>query len=105
MAKVIDITEKLSFDGNPRLKIRDVEIEVNADAETVLKLLGEMQDGVAPENTVKMINLLITGESREALRALNLQFWDYQKVLLAAIELVVDTGEEAPGEAETHTTT
>lgn len=39
MAKIIDITEKLSFDENPRIKIKSVEIEVNADASTVLKIM------------------------------------------------------------------
>ena len=37
MAKVLDITEKLSFEGNPRLKIKGRELEVNADAPTMLK--------------------------------------------------------------------
>ena len=35
MSKVIDITEKLSYEENPRLTIKGEEIEVNADAETV----------------------------------------------------------------------
>lgn len=105
MAKVVDITDKLSFDGNPRLKIKDVEIEVNADAETVLKLLNEIQGGMTQEKTLRMIDLLITGESKEALKDLKLQFKDYQTVLFAAMDLVVDTGEDAPGEMETHTTT
>ena len=33
MAKVVDITEKLTFDGNPRLGIMGKELEVRADAE------------------------------------------------------------------------
>ena len=36
--KIVDITEKLSFDENPVLKIKDVTVEVNSDAATVLKL-------------------------------------------------------------------
>ena len=35
MGKIIDITDKLSFDGNPKLKIKDNELEVNADAPTM----------------------------------------------------------------------
>ena len=41
MAKIIDITEKLDFDTNPKIAIKGKEIEVNADAETVLKIMGE----------------------------------------------------------------
>ena len=44
MAKVIDITEKLDFDTNPKIAIKGKEIEVNADAETVLKIMGEFGD-------------------------------------------------------------
>lgn len=39
MSKVIDITEKLNFEENPKLKIKDAEIEVNTDATTVLTLM------------------------------------------------------------------
>ena len=30
MGKVVDITEKLGFEENPKLKVKDVELEVNA---------------------------------------------------------------------------
>ena len=39
MAKVIDITEKLDFEGNPKIKVKEIEIEVNADAAYVPKKL------------------------------------------------------------------
>lgn len=42
MAKIIDITDKLTFDGNPSLKIRGKVLEVNADAPTMLKVMGLM---------------------------------------------------------------
>lgn len=41
MVKKVDITEKLNFDENPKMVIKGVEIEVNADAETMLKIMGE----------------------------------------------------------------
>ena len=40
MAKKIDITEKLSFEENPRLVVKGKELEVNADAATVLEIMG-----------------------------------------------------------------
>ena len=40
MAKVVDITSKLEFDGNPKLRIKDKEIEVIADAPTMLKVMN-----------------------------------------------------------------
>jgi len=45
MAKIIDITDKLTFDGNPSLKIRGKVLEVNADAPTMLKVMGLMGNG------------------------------------------------------------
>lgn len=48
--KIIDITEKLSFEENPILVIKGKELEVNTDAETVLKLMGIIGD---QEDTVK----------------------------------------------------
>ena len=40
MAKVVDITDKLNFDENPKLKIKGVVVTVNADAETMLRIMG-----------------------------------------------------------------
>ena len=39
MGKVIDITEKLSFEDNPKLKVKGKVFEVNADASTMLKVM------------------------------------------------------------------
>lgn len=52
MAKVVNITEKLSFDENPRLVVQDQEFEVNADAETVIKVMGVL----AEENQLQAMN-------------------------------------------------
>ena len=40
MGKVVDITEKLTFDENPKLLIKGKELEVKADAPTVLKAMS-----------------------------------------------------------------
>lgn len=44
MAKIVDITDKLSFDGNPKLVIKGKELEVNADAPTMLKVMGLLRN-------------------------------------------------------------
>ena len=69
--KIVDITEKLSFDENPVLKVKDVTVEVNSDAATVLK-------------------------DRKKIDKLNLQFKDFQTIIMAAVDLI--TGDEEPGE-------
>ena len=55
MGKVVDITEKLGFEENPKLKVKDVELEVNADAKTVLQIMGIIGNGkdVTPDQTCK----------------------------------------------------
>ena len=40
MARKVDITDKLSFEENPSLVIKGEVLEVNADAPTMLKVMG-----------------------------------------------------------------
>ena len=42
MARKVDITDKLSFEGNPSLVIKGKALEVNADAPTMLKVMGQV---------------------------------------------------------------
>lgn len=96
--KTIDITEKLNFDGNPKLIIKGKPYEVNADAATVLKIMGEIGDGTnaTAKTVVNMYELLFPEKTRKDIDKLNLQFSDFQTVVSAAIELV--TGESDQGE-------
>lgn len=103
MAKKVDITEKLSFDENPCLLVKSIELEVNADASTALKLLGLIGNGVeSPEQVTNMYELLFTEEAKEKIESLHLSFQDFKVVVENAIQLI--TGEEEPGEEKTHTT-
>ncbi len=66
MAKVVDITEKLSFDENPCLVVKGEKIEVDASAETVIKIMGKFKEG--NEGTAKFVmetyELIFPKESR-----------------------------------------
>lgn len=106
MAKVIDITEKLSFSGNPKLIIKDKELEVNADAATVLQVMGIINDGTdtTPKDVVDMYNLIFPEKERKAIEEMKLGFNDFYKVVECAIDLISGGG-EVKGEAQTHTTT
>lgn len=96
MAKVVDITEKLNFDENPSLLIKGKKIEVDASAETVLKVMGKFSEGGTekPQFVVDMYNLIFPEQSRNAISELGLKFNDFQTLVEAAIELIVDDGEE-----------
>lgn len=90
MAKIVDITDKLSFEENPKLVIKGKEYEVNADATTVLRVMGIIGDGndVSPKDVVSMYELIFSEESRHDIEKIKLQFDDFQKVVEAAIGLI-----------------
>ncbi|PWJ27990.1 hypothetical protein A8806_110165 [Faecalicatena orotica] len=90
MAKVIDITDKLDFEGNPKLKIKDEEIEINADAATMLKLMGVMGDNDEPgsKEVLEMYNLLFASSERKKIEKLKLNFKDFTAIIFIAIGLV-----------------
>jgi hypothetical protein len=107
MAKVIDITEKLSFEENPRLCVRDTELEVQADARTVLKMMSIMSDGQPTNRDVlDCLNLLLSERDRAKLDEMNLSFKDYMAVVYEAMNLATgDASEKTAGETQTHTMT
>lgn len=97
MAKVVDITDKLSFDGNPKLVIKGTELEVNADAPTMLKVMGllDMKD-INPKDVMEAFNMLIPEESRKKIEKMKLSFADLMVVVQEAVGLVV--GDASAGE-------
>ena len=96
MARVVDITEKLDFDSNPRIKIKDKEYEVNADAETVLKAMGLFGEpgGMTPASVVKVYELIFDEQTREEISKLKLQFTDFETLVMAAVNLITGENEE-----------
>lgn len=97
MAKVVDITDKLDFDSNPKIKINGKEYEVNADAETVLKVMGLFGDEVTPADVVKIYELIFEEKARKEITKLKLKFKDFQTVVMYAVNLITGN-EESKGE-------
>ncbi len=98
MARIIDITDRLSFGERPRVKIKEVEIEINTDAPTVLKIMSVMNDDGDP---LKMYQLLFDKENRTRLEQMKLSFKDFMKVIEISMNLATGEdiqGEELPGE-------
>ena len=93
MAKVIDITDKLTFDGNPSLMIKGKKLEVNADAPTMLKEMNFMTAGCVEINQInEAYELIFPEKSRKEIEKFKLNFEDWTTVVEAAMDLVV--GEE-----------
>ena len=106
--KIVDITEKLSFEEKPIIVIKGVELKVNDDAETVLRIMGFLNNGsdVTPGEIVEMVDLLFTEESGEKLKALHLNFNDFYTVINYAIDFITGNAEEeSEGELTTPATT
>lgn len=92
MGKVVDITDKLSFDGNPKLCIRGKELEVNADAPTMLKVMGLMgKEEPGVQEILDTYELMFPEKSKEEIKNLGLNFQDLIVVVQEAVTLI--TGE------------
>jgi len=98
MAKVIDITEKLTFEGNPSLVIKGKKLEVNADAPTMLKVMGLMStDEPGMAEILKAYDMMFPEKSQKEIEKLKLNFNDLVVVIKEGINLI--TGDvAAPGE-------
>ncbi len=104
MAKKVDITEKLSFEENPRIIIKGKEFEVNSDAETMLLIMGDFSNKSETEATLSAYERMFGKKDRETINKMKLPFKDLMVIIKEAMSLV--SGEEDDeGEAEAHTTT
>lgn len=105
MSKIIDITNKLNFEEKPIIKIKDVEIEANNDAATMLKvvaLFSENSESVAVKNIITIYNLLFDEDNRKKIDSLKLSFEDFSTLVMESAQLLMNNGEE-PDEGETAT--
>ena len=91
MARKIDITDKLTFDGNPVLVIKGKELEVNADAPTMLKVMGLVGGNPSPKEIVEIYDAMFPEKARKELDKLKLTFDDLVTVINTAVSLI--TGE------------
>ena len=89
MARVVDITSKLEFDGNPKLKIKDKEIEVNADAPTMLKVMNLVGDDPTPKDIIELYKLIFPEESRKILDGMKLSFANLITVVEVAVSIIL----------------
>lgn len=67
MAKVVNITDKLEFEANPILEVGTIEVEVNADAETMLRLMGIFAENGELEAVGKAMELIFKPEDVKAI--------------------------------------
>lgn len=94
MSRAVDITEKLSFESNPELVIKGKHLEVNADAPTLLKVMGLMEKespSISDINTA--FEMLFPEKARKEVGKLGLKIPDWMILVQEAITLVTGAGE------------
>ena len=80
MAKVVDITDKLTFDGNPCLMI---------NAPTMMKVINVTRNGgTSAENMNELYELVFPEKSRKVIDSLKLLVPDWMTVIQEAIKLI-----------------
>ena len=90
MAKVVDITDKLTFEGNPSLMIKGKKLEVNADAPTMLKVMGIMgADNSSVNEILKAYDMMFPELSKKEIEKMKLNFNDLIVVVQEAVGLII----------------
>ena len=96
MARKVDITDKLSFEENPSLVIKGKVLEVNADAPTMLKVMGLMSaDDPGAREILEAYDMMFPERSKKELERMKLGFKDLIVVVQEAVQLI--SGEEPGG--------
>lgn len=102
MGKIVDITSKLGFKENPKIRIRNTEVSVNTDAQSVLQIMGIYGDGsVSVEKMLDIRDILFAKEDRDRLDEMKLSFDDYMTVIETAVNLATGGEDEEPEKLET----
>lgn len=95
MAKMVDITDKLNFEEKPVIKIKETELKVNNDADSMLKMIDALSGDTDDAKIVsKCIPLLFDAADRKKLEKLKLSFADYAMAIRTAIDLA--KGDSSP---------
>lgn len=101
MARVIDITDRITFEENPVVTVKGVEIELNADALDFLTVVGMMKDGDGTDNLPEVCRkLCATSEDYDKLYSLRLKTKGLMQFVTEAIKTIMGA-DAAEGEAPT----
>ena len=92
------LTDKLKFNDDPQIEIKDKVITVKSDAETVLKLLDVLQNAGEIEGTKSAMDILLSDKDKKVVKSLNLKMADYMKLAEVVVELALGNDPDAQGE-------
>ena len=83
------LTDKLNFNTDPQIQIKDKVITVKADAETVLKLLSLIDEKGEVQATLEVADLIFSSADQKTIKSLKLSFGDYIKLIEVATSLAM----------------
>lgn len=102
MGKIVDITEKLSFE-KPQIKIGDELLTVNDEAFAVLEIMPVLDGKMDGEAIEKVCRKIFSEDDFKKIRKMKLNLKSFRTLIEEAMSLI--TGGDEPGEAATHATT
>ena len=88
MAKIINITDKFELE-QPKIKVGDVEIEVDTSLNAILKLEEKIGNG-SGENLIEAIEVAIGKEGVEKLNLRNTKISNIMVVLISVLAIAQD---------------
>ena len=97
MSKLIDITDKLNFEEKPSVRVKNVDLAINNDAVSMLKVAALFEDGNGKsKDVIEMYHLLF--------EKLKLNMHDFNALISESAKIATgDLTDE--GEAQTPATT
>lgn len=95
-----NITEKLKFDEDPVLVVKDKELTIKSDAETVLQLMDVLSTRGEIAGAMEAMKLLLSPADQKKLQGLHLKTNDYIEVMKAAVNLAMGEDPEEEDEGE-----
>lgn len=105
MSKLIDITDKLNFEEKPSVRVKNVDLAINNDAVSMLKVAALFEDGNGKsKDVIEMYHLLFDESEREKIEKLKLNMHDFKALISKSAKIATgDLTDE--GEVQTPATT
>ena len=105
MSKLIDITDKLNFEEKLSVRVKNVDLAINNDAVSMLKVAALFEDGNGKsKDVIEMYHLLFDESEREKIEKLKLNMHDFNALISESAKIATgDLTDE--GEVQTPATT
>lgn len=101
MSKIIDITDKLSFEEKPKFTVKGIEFEANNDAITIVKVSAILSEVESPKDILDAFELLFDKENQEKIESLKLSLEDFMTLVMSVASSVMNDNADEQGETPT----